>query len=89
MLGGALGVVGMIESMLHGVKEGAAAAGTPAKGKGTGSKKQPVAKEGTGEAKAKRSAVAKKKSVRKPVAAKKATPRAVAVKEGTAAPAKR
>jgi hypothetical protein len=90
ILGGALGLVGMIESLLHGDNEGAAAAGPPAKGKGTVSKKPPVAKvrTGTAKAKAKPSAVVKKKSVKKPVAAKKATQPPVAAKKGTAAPAK-
>jgi len=87
MLGGALGVVGMIVSLLRGGKEGAAAAGRPAEGKGTGSKKAPVAK---GEkAKAKPSDVVKEKRVGKPVAARKAPPPPVADKGGTAAPATR
>ena len=84
ILGGALGLVGMIESLLHGDNEGAAAAGPPAKGKGTVSKKPPVAKVGTAKAKAKPSAVVKKKSVKKPVAAKKANPPPV---EGKGSPA--
>jgi hypothetical protein len=87
ILEGALGFVGMIVSLLRGGKEGAAAAGPPAKGKGTGSKKPPAAKGGTEEAKAKHSAVAKKKKAGKPVAARKATPPQVAGKRGTSAPA--
>ena len=74
ILGGALGFVGMVVSLLRGGKGGTAAAGRPAKGKGTGSKKPPVAKGETEEAKARHSAVAKKKKAGKPVAARKATP---------------
>jgi hypothetical protein len=84
ILGGALGLVGMIESLLHDGKKGAAVAGQPPKGKGTGSKKQPVVKGETEEAKAKHSTVVKKKSVKKPVAAKKANPPPV---EGKGSPA--
>jgi hypothetical protein len=43
LLGGALGVVGMIGSLLRGGKERAAVAGRPAKGKGPGRKKPPPA----------------------------------------------
>lgn len=89
MLGGALGIVRIIVSLLRGGKGGAAAAGRPAKGKGTGSKRPTVAKRETGETKAKHSAVVKKKKVRKPVAARKATPPSVTGKGGTAAPATR
>jgi hypothetical protein len=88
ILGGALGLVGMIESLLQGHKEGAVVAGRPAKGKGAGSKKPPVTKKGTGAAKAKPSAVVTKKMVKKPAAARKATPPPVAATKVTAAPAK-
>ena len=87
ILGGALGFVGMVVSLLRGGKEGAAAADRPAKGKGTGSKKPPAAKGETEEAKARHSAVAKKKKAGKPVAARKATSTPVAGTGDTAAPA--
>jgi hypothetical protein len=85
VLGGALGVVGMIVSLVRGGKGGAATGDLPARGKSPGRKKPPVARGGTKEAEARHPAVVKKKKAGKPVAARKATPAPTAEKKGAAA----
>jgi hypothetical protein len=89
VLGGALGVIGMIVSLVRGGKKGAAPGALPAREKGLGRKKPPVAKGGMKEAEEKHPAVVKKKRAGKPVAARKATPAPDAEKGGAAAQATR
>jgi hypothetical protein len=89
VLGGALGVVGMIVSLVRGGKEGAAPGDLPARGNGPGRKKTPVATGGTKEAEAKHPAVFKKKRAGKPVTARKATPAPATGKGGAVAQATR
>lgn len=82
VLGGVLGVVGMIASLVRGDKKGAAPGDLPARGKGP---KPPAVKEITKETEVKHPAVIKKKRAGKPLAARKAPPAPTAEKVGAAA----
>ena len=87
IIGGVLGFVGMIVSLVQGkspAKSGAARSG----GAGPGEKKRPETKGGGGKGKGEHLAIVKKKAHNRQTAAKSATPAKIAKKSLSAAPAK-